>query len=399
MTHLPDPAAFPGKVAKRVLPFHVKEYHARLAQVKRKIVDQNAEAFLVTHPSDITYLSGYTAQSAYVAQGLVILSSEEEPLLFLRRQDGPAGMHTTFMKNERIIPYPERYIGDYKVNGFDFILQDLIKRKIKRLGVQFDAMTASTLGKLQAHYAAVELVDLSAVIIWQRLIKSPAEIAIMQQAAKITDQTMQRAVLAFTRCTRECDVAAEIAAAQCSGTRDLPGDVCDPVLMPGGLQSGTSHINWTENAIVTGTHYNVELAGARHRYVVPIMRTVSIGKPAKKLANLYPYMIEACNKTLEKIKPGVTCGEVAQVYVNHLFKAGHLKDSRCGYPIGINWLEASCSLRVDDPTVLQENMAFHLMLGTWLEEDFGAIISESFFVTENGCQVFGQFPRELVVLS
>ena len=109
-------------------------------------------------------------------------------------------------------------------------------------------------------------------------------------------------------------------------------------------------------------------------------------------------MVEGCNAALAIVKPGVTCGEVARAYCDTIEKGGYTKDSRCGYPIGIDWLEPSCSLRTDDPTVMTENMAFHLMLGTWIEDDFGAVISETIVVTPTGCDVLSKTPRQLIVV-
>lgn len=35
-------------------------------------------------------------------------------------------------------------------------------------------------------------------------------------------------------------------------------------------------------------------------------------------------------------------------------------------------------------TELKPNMTFHLMLGNWIDEDFGYVISETFRVMESG---------------
>ncbi len=40
-------------------------------------------------------------------------------------------------------------------------------------------------------------------------------------------------------------------------------------------------------------------------------------------------------------------------------------------------------------------MTFHLMLGNWLEEDFGYVISETFRVTTSGGEALGRAPRLL----
>ena len=61
-------------------------------------------------------------------------------------------------------------------------------------------------------------------------------------------------------------------------------------------------------------------------------------------------------------------------------------------------MEPTASLKVGDPTILRPNMTFHLMLGNWMEEDFGYVISETFRVTESGADVLTRSPRELLEL-
>ena len=81
-----------------------------------------------------------------------------------------------------------------------------------------------------------------------------------------------------------------------------------------------------------------------------------------------------------------------------LEKYGLEKESRCGYSIGLgyppDWGEHTLSIRKNDMTVLQPNVTFHLMAGMWMDT-WGLEISESIRVTENGCELFCDFPRSL----
>ncbi|MGX9181990.1 M24 family metallopeptidase [Mesorhizobium sp. BHbdii] len=101
-------------------------------------------------------------------------------------------------------------------------------------------------------------------------------------------------------------------------------------------------------------------------------------------------------RRLATAKPGVTCGEVADAFYSTIRKHGFEKDSRCGYAIGIDWLEPTASLKTGDPTVMQPNMTFHLMLGNWTDEDFGYVLSETFVVTQTGSEALSNTPRELI---
>ncbi|MER8480861.1 M24 family metallopeptidase [Mesorhizobium sp. M1163] len=101
---------------------------------------------------------------------------------------------------------------------------------------------------------------------------------------------------------------------------------------------------------------------------------------------------------LDTVRPGATCSDVANAFYRSIEKSGFQKDSRCGYAIGIDWSEPTASLKDGDKTVLRPNMTFHLMLGNWIEEDFGYVISETFCVTDSGCEVLTKSPRQLFEL-
>ncbi|MFO0996181.1 MAG: Xaa-Pro peptidase family protein [Alphaproteobacteria bacterium] len=384
-------------VSKRPTPFNRQEYLARLARCKAKMDSLGADVLLVCDGANITYLTGYNSESGYVAQGLLVDLAEEEPTLFLRRQDAPAGLHTCFMARERVIGYPESYIGHATLDGFDFIVDHMVakRRDRARIGIEFGSVSGATLEKLRARLSNARILDASALVTWLRIVKSPLEIAVLREAATITDAAMARALEVIRPGVRECDAAAEITAQLVRGTPQFGGDRSSFPLMPCGTNTGTSHITWTEAPFAKGTHVNIEIGGCRHRYVSALMRTVSIGEPSAKLKSLHGAMVEGSEAALAAVRPGSTCGAVARAFGAVVEKAGFVKDSRCGYPIGINWLEPSASLRTDDPTVLEENMTFHLMLGMWIEEDFGAVLSETFRVTDRGGEVFGKTPRRL----
>jgi Xaa-Pro aminopeptidase len=79
------------------------------------------------------------------------------------------------------------------------------------------------------------------------------------------------------------------------------------------------------------------------------------------------------------------------------------KETRCGYPIGIDWVGPTARLQAGDATELRPTMSFHLMLGlmlgNWVDEDFGDVLSETFRVTETGAEVPIKPPRKIFELK
>jgi ectoine hydrolase len=79
---------------------------------------------------------------------------------------------------------------------------------------------------------------------------------------------------------------------------------------------------------------------------------------------------------------------------------GLTKESRVGYPVGIgyppDWGERTVSLRAEDKTELAPGMAFHLILGMWMD-GWGYETSESVLVGPGGAELLTHVPQGLVV--
>lgn len=391
------PPAHALEVRKAKSPFSQVEYQQRIAAIKRESDHLSVDALLIVNSANICYLCGYLGESGYVPQGLIINSSDF-PSLYLRRQDAAAGRHYAFMPNDHIIGYSESLIGHPRYSGFDSITDEISRLHIKRLGVEYDSISAKTLARLKHQLPNVILEDISGIVERVRVVKSPSEISVQREAAQITNYVMSQVPEYFENSRSETEVAAKITSALILGVDDIAGHKTDPLVMPGAELSGTSHITWRDVELRRGHHYNPEFGAARYGYCVGLMRTVSLGPPSDRLQSLSSAISDGCDAALQAFKPGNTCADVARAYVDILHRAGYWKDSRCGYPIGINWLEGSCSLRVDDYTEIVPGMVFHLMLGTWLDEDFGAVTSETVLVTNDGCELLTNAPPGLMIV-
>ena len=112
--------------------------------------------------------------------------------------------------------------------------------------------------------------------------------------------------------------------------------------------------------------------------------------------------IEALNAGISVIKPGNTADDVAQEFWKVLDKYGIEKKSRTGYSIGIgyppDWGEHTLNIYKGDMTVLEPNVCFH-MIAVMQFGDWGVEASESIRVTENGSELFCNFPKELHIKS
>lgn len=388
--------------------FSTDEYQERIQKTMAAMADAGVDVLVSADPANMNYLTGYDGWSFYVPQVVVVSADADEPIWIGRGMDVAGAKFTTFLSHDNIIGYPDHYVQNPVTHPLHFVADQLKARGWgeKRIGVETDAYyyTARSDRSLREGLPEATIVDANLLVNWIRLVKSDAEIALMKEAGKISEKVMVTALERVRPGVRECDAVAAVYQAQMSGTESFGGDYPSIVpMMPTGEKTATPHLTWTDEPYGNETAVNLELAACRHRYHSPLARTAWIGKnPPEKLVKIADVTVEGLNTTLNAIKPGMRCEEIELVWREIIAKAGLEKESRIGYPIGVNyppdWGEHTASLRPGDKTVLKPNMCFHMILGMWMD-NWGFECSEALRVTENGCETFADFPRKLFVIS
>jgi ectoine hydrolase len=388
--------------------FKTDEYLNRIKNTKTRMQSSGIDVLVVSDPANMNYLTGYDGWSFYVPQTVVVSLEDEQPIWVGRGMDASGAKHTTFLKEDHIIGYPDDYVQSTVKHPMNFVAEQIRRRgwHNRSIGVEMDAYYFSARGfaELQKDLPQAGFKDGNLLVSWVRIIKSDEEIEYMKQAGKISEKVMQTGLYNLSPGVRECDAVAAVYHAQMTGTADFGGDYPAIVpMMPTGKKTSAPHLTWTDEPYKDEQAVNLELAACRHRYHSPLARTAYLGKnPPDKLSNLAAHTVEGLNLTLESIKPGMLCEEVELVWRRHIAKAGLEKESRIGYSMGLNyppdWGEHTASLRPGDKTALEPNMTFHMILGMWMD-DYGFECSESFRVTEKGCETFAEFPRKLFVIK
>jgi Xaa-Pro dipeptidase len=387
------------------LLFPVEEYKARLAAAKERMYREGLEVLLVTDPANMNYLSGYDGWSFYVHQGLLLFMDREEPVWFGRLQDSNGARLTSWLADDNVRGYQDHYVQSNLRHPMDFVADLLAEfgAEKRRLGVEMDSyyFTGQCLESLSNSLPMAEIMNANLLVNWLRLVKSPAEIVYMRQAARIVEKVMQTAVDSIDVGVREGDAAGAVVKAQLSGTPDFTGDYASIMpIMPSGLRTSTAHLSWVDRKYEKGDLVLLELAGNKHRYHAPLSRTLIIGPPPQELLDVAKGVIDGLNKVIDFIKPGVTGEEVEACWRSAISGTKVVKESRMGYAYGSNyppdWGEHTVSLRPGDKNVFKPGMTIHVMPGVWLD-NFGFECSEPIVVTEKGCECFVNFPRQLVV--
>lgn len=386
--------------------FSLSEFQSRLEQVKNKMAHQGIDTLIVFDPANMNYLTGYDGWSFYVPQVVIVAQSCSKPIWIGREQDAHGARLTCWFDGDAIKSYEDFFLHSNTRHPMDFVAQVLREQRLHRgyIGIEMDAYycTATSYHKLVENLPDAKLCDATLLVNWIRIIKSNWELRYIRQAAEIVTKTMNVAMQHIRPGEREADVAAEIFASQIRGTGTITGDYPAIVpLIPSNERTAAAHLSWTNRQYEEGDAINIEIAGCVNRYHCPLSRSAVIGVPNPLVQTLADVVTQGINAALDVVKPGVTCGEVETTWQRTIQNYGFEKKSRLGYAVGLNyppdWGEHTASLRSDDPTILQPQMVFHMIAGMWME-GYGVELSETFVVTQSGCDVLANVDRKLFVL-
>jgi Xaa-Pro dipeptidase/ectoine hydrolase len=385
--------------------FTVEEYKKRLKKVQSSMQEKGIELLISQDTANMNYLTGYDAWSFYYAQCVIVHVNAEEPICFVRAQDAGGAYIKTYLKDENIIKYHEKYIHTWPSHPYDNLVEIIKQRKWDKLsiGLEMDShyFTAYCYEKIKQGLPNAKLKDSERLVNWVRLVKSNAEINYMKSAALISQKGMETAMETINPGVRQCDAVAEIQRALFKGTPEFGGEYAGiTTLLPTGKGTSASHLTASQDKFVEGEATIVEVSGVYKRYHVPLARTVLLGKPEQKKVDAMKATIEALETGISVVKPGNTADDVAQKFWGVLDKYNIKKESRTGYSIGIgyppDWGEHTLNISKGDKTILQPNVTFH-MIAVMQFGDWGVEASESVRATETGGELFCNISKELYI--
>lgn len=235
------------------LKFSLGEYEARLAKTRKAMEAKGVDLLIVSDPSNMAWLTGYDGWSFYVHQAVIVPPSGE-PIWFGRGQDANGAKLTAYLDHKNIVGYPDHYVQSTERHPMDYLSGILADRGLGSLsiGVEMDNywFSAAAFASLQKHLPNARFSDATALVNWQRAVKSETEIKYMRNAARIVEAMHQRIFDKIEVGMRKCDLVAEIYDAGTRGVDGIGGDYPAIVpLLPSGVEASAPHLTWDDRPL------------------------------------------------------------------------------------------------------------------------------------------------------
>ncbi|MFA5595872.1 MAG: Xaa-Pro peptidase family protein [Trueperaceae bacterium] len=378
------------------IAFPMSEYERRLALVRAGMQRRELDALLVTTPENITYLTGFESPGHYWFQALVV-PAQGEPFTVSRLLETSGVDAYSWIEHNLAYSDDDDQMAVLAARLTDFDLAGAT------VGFEKECwfFTAAQQEQLFANLPGARFVDASGTVEACRLIKSELEVDMIRQAARTTEAGMRAGIAAVIEGATENDVAADISYAMIKAGSEWPSIV---PFVASGERGAIGHATWRERVLQSGDTVFLEVAGCRRRYHAPMMRTCVVGSPAPELEAAFQVVIDAFQACVDAIRPGAVAADVdaaaRAVVAGSGF--GGTQASRVAYSVGIavppDWGEGNIlSIKPREERTLQANMTFHLLPWVQIPGKGGVGCTETIRVTETGCELLTDLPRELFV--
>jgi Xaa-Pro dipeptidase len=218
------------------------------------------------------------------------------------------------------------------------------------------------------------------------VIKSPAEIALMQRANDITLAAYQAAVATLREGMTQFEFAANCAAA----FRALA--VQGGAGVQFGEYSAFPHGSSEPQKLKEGDIVMVDGGCGVEGYRSDITRTLVFGKPSQRQRDLWELERKAQDAALAAAKPGVACEKVDEAARKVIIEGGFGPDyehftHRVGHGIGLDGHEWTYLVRGNE-TPLEPGMCFSDEPGIYIHGEFGVRLEDCMYITEDGAKLF-----------
>jgi Xaa-Pro aminopeptidase len=355
-------------------------YPARRQRLGQEMEVLGVDALLVIRMTNIRYLTGFSGTTAFLVMG-------DEPAIVVDfRYAAQVEREVRGVPIERVMSSRELWPATIRL---------LDERGFKRIGVEARTLSTASYLDLREQLNA-EIVPTRDLVEVLRYRKEPAEIDAIRRAIAITDEAYADLLTILEPGMTEHRVAGEIERLQRSkgGERSA-----SEIIVASGPRSALPHGIATDRVVGTNEPVMFDLGTVVDGYLADLTRTIHIGPASDEFRRIYEIVGEAQARAEEAIRPGMTAREADAVARDHITAQGYGDKfgHSLGHSIGLDNHETP-ALSPHDETVLERGMVVTVEPGIYLPGVAGVRTEDVVVITDAGCEVLTNAPKELIEL-
>lgn len=231
-----------------------------------------------------------------------------------------------------------------------------------------------------------------------RAIKDSDEIAKMERAVAIAQDSLTAVLPMIKREVTEQEIASELVIQLFRHGSD-PNLPFSPIVSAG-PNSANPHAKPTQRRLGSGDLLIIDWGAAWQDYTSDLTRTFAIGPVDAELKQIHDLVYRANKAGRNAAAPGVACREV-DFAARSIISAGGYGEQfrhRTGHGLGMECHEEPY-LHDDNEQPLEPGMTFTVEPGIYLMGFNGVRIEDDVLITEDGSRTLSDFPRDLMIID
>ncbi|MGY0288015.1 MAG: M24 family metallopeptidase [Candidatus Methanodesulfokora washburnensis] len=362
--------------------FPKEEYDSRISKLKKWMDSKRVDLCVIRSGANMFYLSGTNTASA------LIVPIDEEPFLIARYAFGDKiAEEQAVYEVVAVKPfYGLDRVEDKKISLL--IKEEIKKRGIRARKLAFDGNKKEE-EELRRTFRrggrSLPVLNLSQEILRIRAVKSEREIETMRRSADISVNAFYNVIPEIVPGATEKEIAGRIELEM----RRLGGDgPAFPTIVCFGENSFNAHHIPTERRLKSGDIVLIDFGSSYHMYASDITRTFTVGKPERKLEEMWYSVYESQEKAIMKIKAGINAEDPDKEARDVLNKSGLLENfvHSTGHGIGLEVHEPP-RLLVGVKERIESGYAVTVEPGVYIKGWGGIRIEDTMIVRSDGAEI------------
>ncbi|WP_017472292.1 M24 family metallopeptidase [Amphibacillus jilinensis] len=351
----------------------------KIKQVREVLIEQDLDALIITNPYNRRYISQFTGTA-----GVVLLTTD--------RQFFITDFRYTEQANEQAVGFE---IIEHKKSAIDEVHRLSEQYQLKRIGFEQNDLSFAMFQQYDQRIEA-KLLPTEQIIENIRLIKTDEELAIMKEAAYISDVAYDHILKTVQPGMAEIEVANELEFfMRKKGATSSSFDI----IVASGYRSALPHGVASEKRIENGELVTLDFGAFYQGYCSDMTRTFAVGEISEELHDIYTTVLDAHLKGLEGTKAGIT-GKQADALTRDYIKEkgyGQYFGHGTGHGLGLE-VHENPRLAPTSTTILKENMVVTVEPGIYIPKVGGCRIEDDIIITADGNTSLNKAPKELIIL-
>lgn len=337
------------------------------------------DLLLVEHPVNLHYLAGFTGSEGSLLQSLQGGWFVCDSRYTTQARDEVSGVE--------VEEYPQR------LNRVAELVQQF---RATRLGFEAAHTSFQKHQKLLELLPEVELVPIGPELDEIRSSKDEQELQKLEEVAVLASESLLSCLPLLQPGIKETEFALQLEFEM--RRRGAEGRSFD-FIVASGERGAMPHGRASDKLIQSGELVTIDYGAIKDGYCSDETVTVAIGNISQEQQQIYQTVLEAHDRAIAAVRPGISCKELDAIARDHI-KAQGFGDyfgHGLGHGVGLE-IHEKPTVSPKSETALEPGMVITIEPGIYLPGIAGVRIEDMVAVTTEGCKILTKVPKQLKFL-